>query len=367
MKLPTVILMIIAIYFLGFFSHALYLQKTVYGDGRYYYTWLHSLVFDQDIDFRNEYKHFKINEPQTPQGLPQNKYSIGSALLWMPTYISARTVLRGDGWSEPYQFVVGLTSVLMAITGLTLLIRLLKQPASVTGLVLLLIAGATNLLFYGSIDAVNSHALSFFVAILYMSFVATNKKQWAIIGFTLALLASIRLQDIVFILLLIPSVKRIQLKPFICGFVIGFLPQLIAWYGLNGSLANPYLTGGERFDLLHPHILEVLFSPLNGLVLWTPIVAVGIYGLLMKWRAHWPYLAVFLAELMIVSCWEVWWQGASVSGRMFVSSLPLVAIGLGTVMQRLYQTKLYRSTLPLLAVSLTLLNSMIIYYYLVIH
>lgn len=364
MKLPAVIALITVIYVLGFFSHALYLQRTVYGDGIFYYAWLHSVVVDHDVRFANEYAHFGVTQPKTSSGVLGNKYSIGPALLWMPAYLPIHTVLRGDGWSFPYQLAVGLTSALAALFGLVLLLRILKQSPGVMGLTILLIAGATNLLFYGSLDAVNSHALSFFAAATFVALLSSPSIEWLAAGVMLGLLASIRLQDAVFIILIFPYWRKIRWTRFLGGFAFAILPQLAAWYVLYGSLTNPYLTGGEGFDLLHPHIVGVLFSPSNGLFLWTPIVAVGLIGLAMKWRVYWSYIAVFFAELLIVSSWGTWWQGGSISGRMFVSTLPLIAVGLSSIVRLLYRKRLIRSVLPLMAGALCFINVSGILFYL---
>ena len=367
MKLPTIILLICAIYIIGFFSHALYLRKTVYGDGIFYFSWLHTVAIDKDIDFRNEYTHFGATQPKRKSGGYGNKYSIGPALLWAPLYMTLYTALRGNGWSFPYQIAVGFVSVLSALASFVFLIRILKHSSAVSGLTILFIAGATNLLFYGSVDAVNSHALSFFAATVYIALLTSPTIEWFAAGIVLGVLAAIRLQDMVFILLLLPHVRRIRWALLLSGFGMAFAPQLIAWYTLYGSFVNPYLAGGETFNFLHPHILGVLFSPNNGLFLWTPIVAVGLLGLFLEYKKYWAYLAVFGSELFIVASWGTWWQGASVSGRMFVSSLPIIAIGLSLIIQRIYRIRLIRSSLVLMAGALCVINALSIIYYLLIH
>jgi hypothetical protein len=360
MKLPQVLLLISIVYILAYVGHARHLGRTVYGDGVFYYSWLRSVVIDRDIDFSNDYAHEQVTQPLTSTGRMGNKYSIGEALFWAPAFITTHAIVRGDGWSLPYQGSVGITSVLAAITGLVLLTRIVKVPI----LTLLLIAGGTNLFFYGAIDPVNSHALSFFAAVVFLSFLATAKRNWFAIGLSLAVLASVRLHDSVYALALLPLWKRIQWRSFIGGFLLGLFPQLAAWYTLYGTLANPYVSGGETFDFLHPQILGVLFGAGSGLILWTPIVAVGVAGLVMNIRRYWPYLTVFVAQLYIVASWSTWWQGASVSGRMFVSSLPLIALGLGHVMGVYDARRLFRPYLPLIVLGVIMVNALATFYYL---
>jgi hypothetical protein len=356
---------IIVCYILGFFAHAYLLKKTVYGDGIFYYSWVRSVVIDRDINFANDYAHFGVIQPKTKFGTFGNKYSVGPALFWAPLFSSVHTWVRGNGWTLPYQLSVGITSVLAAIAGLVLLTRLLRKSPGATALTILLIAGATNLLFYGSLDPVNSHALTFFVATVFLSLTLSEKPNSFALGIFLALLASIRLQDAVYILLLIPIRKHIRVLPFLSGCILAFSPQLIAWYALYGTFANPYLAGGEGFNIFHANILGVLFAPRNGLFLWTPIVGIGVAGLIYNSKKYWPYLAVWTIELLIVASWGTWWQGTSVSGRMFVSTLPIIALGLHMFIERVYNLRPMRFILPLLACSLCLINTIGIVYYLI--
>ena len=367
MKLRTALPAIAFIYLLGFFGHALYLKKTVYGDGRFYYSWVRSVVIDHDINFADEYAHFGIHEPKTSTGMPANKYSVGASLFWLPAVAAAHNFLRANGWSLLYQITTGLASVLAVIAGLTILISRIRRGDFVRTITLILLAGATNLLFYGSLDVVNSHSVSFFASCILVALLLSTSPDWLAVGISLGFLAAIRLQDIVFILLVIPYWKRIRMGKLITGILIGILPQLLAWYALDGSLTNPYLSGGEGFHFQNPQVLGVLFSPNNGLFLWTPVTMIGLIGLFFNWRKYWSFIAVFFAELTIVASWSTWWQGASVSGRMFVSSLPLLAFGIAEVVQRLYKNKFNRVSLPILAVTLSGINALGIIFYLVTH
>src|SRR5512135_2008959 len=69
-----------------------------------YFSYLHSVVFDRDLNFMNEYQHFCGLTPQecitsrfqetfidkhTPTGLQINFGPIGSAVLWLPFYLIA--------------------------------------------------------------------------------------------------------------------------------------------------------------------------------------------------------------------------------------------------------------------------------------
>ena len=69
-----------------------------------YFAYLHSAVFDRDLDFENEYTHFYAQDPvglagfkatfldlREPTGRPINFAPMGTALLWAPAYLLAHT------------------------------------------------------------------------------------------------------------------------------------------------------------------------------------------------------------------------------------------------------------------------------------
>lgn len=331
-------------YLILFFAHALYLQKTVYGDGIFYYSWVRSIVVDRDVQFANEYAHFGV----TARG---NKHPIGAALLWLPWYAQTHTVLRGKGYELPYQLVVGLVSVLAALTGLVLTHRLLTQRFGQTASLLAVVslAGATNLLFYGAIDPVNSHAVSFFATAIFLSFL-----KGAPLGFS----ALVRPQDALLGFIALPKLSF----RFFLGAIFVFLPQLLLWYALYGKIVSPYLIGGESFNWWPAHFFDVLFSPTNGLFLWTPITVLAVIGLLF-WKnplRAW-FFGVFVAEVAIVASWSIWWQGASYSGRMLVSTLPLLSFGLAALYTRLNALGLRWKSMGIAIIApLTILNVLFI-------
>ncbi len=330
LKPRGIFLTISVLYILGYVAHALYLQKTVYGDGVYYYAWLM---------------------------LHPSKYAIGPALFWAPTYLLTHN-----------QFAVGFTGVLATIFSLILLWELLltKFNKTVSLMSVVAVAGASNLLFYGSLDTVNSHALGFFAATVFLTLLI-KRRSWFAVGFFLGVLGLMRTQDLVYGILLIPHLRKHNVLYMASGFFTAFFPQLIAWHYTTGTFwKSPYLLR-EGFNVFQPHIVGVLFHPQNGLFLWTPITLIGAVGLLVK-KYYW-FLAVFLLELFLVASWSTWWQGASYSGRMFVSSLPLLTFGTASVFSRLTRFRWTQAYFLLTIVGpLSILNGLsIIYFLLLLH
>ncbi len=337
----------------------LHLKKTVYGDGIFYYSWVRSMVVDHDIDFQNDYQHFGVNQ----QG---NKHAVGPALLWIVPFWWMHQTVQATGYEFPYQLAVGLTSVLAVIFGLILLYQLLRrwfsQSASI--LTILAIAFTTNLLFYGSLDTVNSHGVSFFASALFLAFLIN--RQALLAGLALGFLGAIRPHDLILGIVAFGLLHKKEWTKFLVGAGIGFLPQLVAWQALYGNFWNiPYFSG-EGFNLLQPHLLEVLFSTNFGLFVYSPILILGLLGLFFwKNRLRLFFSLAILLELLAISSWSTWWQGASYGGRMFVGSLPLFALGIATTFQLLLRAiRSINFVLAAVIIPLSLLNVILIFFFL---
>lgn len=375
MSVKQLFILIFVIYVAGFFLHAYVVQKTVYGDGLYYVAWLRSVIIDGDINLSNDYALLGITQKPTPTGLVGNIYPIGPALAWAPAYAWTHSIARGDGVSLPYQLAIGITGVFYAIVGLLLLYRLILYfaPEYVTKLTIGGIAFATNIFFYGSLDTVNSHAVSFLLSTLLLTLWMQQKRSDVVLGMVSGLLALVRPQDALLGLLLLYKTNLRKLLLSTVGFLIVFSLQLIAWQLLYGTFRmSPYLDRGYGFNFLQPQLLAVLFSPNNGLFLWTPLTLLGVIGFFLPGFMRREYkkyfLFVMLAQLYLVASWSTWWQGASYSGRMFVSILPILAFGMAHLFTFLKRFNLKGRELFLIFVGpLSLINIILVVFFLVTH
>ena len=375
-RIIILFVLLFSVYVTIFMLHAKIVGKTIYGDGIFYFSWIRSITFDGDVDMANDYACFAITDSQQPlgtNGKTGNKFAIGPALLWSPSYLTVKTIVGGNGCGFPYQLAVGFTSVLAAIAGLLFLYRTLTRfyPRTVSALSVAAIAFATNMLFYGAVDPVNSHAVSFFAASVFVTALYGSDFVFSFMtGASFGLLLATRPQDILYVLLIIPLYKKIHVPKLILGFILLFLPQLLAWQALYGKFwTSPYLAGSEGFDFLHPHILGVLLTPSSGLFLWTPIVFIACLGLpilFMKKRTIGiPILAIVAFQLVLIASWSTWWQGASYSGRMFIGTLPLMGFGLSEVFW-LIKKRFFQGAflIRMLVLSLTILNMLNIFRFL---
>jgi hypothetical protein len=347
-----------------------------------YFAHLRSAVFDRDLDFTNEYRWFVDRDPveydslakaflstRTPAGRPPNNAPIGSAVLWSALYVPtvALEALFGRGSSPPgYSRLdiaaVCVASMLFGVLGLWLTYEagrdLASERAAFWGTAVVWLG--SNLPFYMYVTPPMSHANSFFASALLLCVWLRSKggpKSALLIGALGGLLASVRWQDALFLLTPLSAplfagamresggVRRWLAHSFVLafGFALAFLPQLIVWWRLNGSL-TPYglLTpSGEmplhgRFSLGAPHLLGVLFSPFHGLFVWTPVLIPAFVGLalLAATDARGRAIAVgVVMQIYLLSGYVVAF-GHGFGQRLFISSLPAAAIGLAVFVDR---------------------------------
>lgn len=337
--MKKIFLLIFLISILIFIAHYKVVGKAVYGDGIYYYSYVRSAVIDRNLDFKNELEYFKQPIIQTSLGRTANKFSIGSAILWLPFFLLAHIIARGDGYGNIYQIIVGSGSVIYSSLGLYFCFKTTEKLFNkrISLLATIFIWLGTNLFFYTTIDVVNSHSGSFFIASLLVYCWLNKEKRngsYIILGLLLGLLGMIRLQDLIFMLFIFFIDLKAWWKKILLfsSLVISFLAQLITWRILYGEIKSPYLTGGEQFNWLKPQVVNVLFSSNSSLWYYSPILIFSLIGL---WQLREKKsligligLLLFLIQLYLVSCWYMWWQGASYGGRMFISLMPFFIIGL---------------------------------------
>lgn len=370
-RLLALVLMVVCAYFVV-------LRPSIRGnDGVQNYAYLHSVMFDSDLDFSNEYGHYFALEatwfdskqiPRDPvTNLPINLYGVGSSLLWAPWvgtfHLAGKAVnaLGGhlvlDGYSPLYERAVAMGSCFYASLGLLLLFGLLRRYfASDNALwAVLLVWLASPLFFYMYLHPSMSHANSFFLAALLLSVYlgGDSLRRWVAMGVVSGLLVLTRYQDAFLLLALVPGelmrfyssspeertrfgARVLRYALFGITAALVFSPQLFVWHTLQGSmLSGPraYMTQG-KIDLLAPtHLTQVLFSSRHGLLFWHPGLMLALAGLLIPslMREKLVCFTAFFAQLWIVSAWSIWWAGASFGQRMFISSLPFLAFGAGAL------------------------------------
>jgi len=124
---------------------------------------------------------------------------------------------------------------------------------------------------------------------------------------------------------------------YVAGFALVFSLQMLTWQVLYGNpLSSGYFYGGAQgFSWSAPRFFDMLLSLWRGIYPLHPLTLVATLGLAWLYRAD-KRLAVllgvgFAAQVYLISSWGT--QGDSFGGRMFIASLPALALGLAAFLQ----------------------------------
>ena len=298
--------------------------------------------------------------PGGPAGAMVMKYPIGLALLNAPFFGVGHWAARHwnyaqDGFSAPYQVAIAFGSLLYSLLGLGLLRRVLLRYVSdgVAALTLGLLVLGTNYLHYAAIDGAMAHSTGFtlYALLLWLTIKWHERpRAWlaAAIGLTLGLLVIVRPSDMVAALLpvlwgvtsvasgrakfrLLFQTHRSHLLLLVGFGLLGVLPQLLYWKWASGHFLE-YSYQEQGFNFLKPHTWQVLFSFRKGWLIYTPLMVLPLLGLAVLWRRNRavavPVLGYFLANLWVVSAWDVWWYGGTFGQRALVQSYAALALPL---------------------------------------
>jgi hypothetical protein len=298
-------------------------------NGLGYYAWLRSLLIDHDWDFDNE---FDEHNPQrcyvpppsyrTPLDRRANQWSVGPACLWAITVVPGHFVLKisgvtpgswvADGYSLPYQLLVGGTSLLLAFAGLGFLYgisRTQARPARAALAATLLTLG-TTIIYFNTVEVSLPHGLgTTMLAGLVWCWLRTygslRPRRWLCVGVLVGAAALVRWQLATFLVL--PAGEALLVwwhgdcsgrgyswKRFAflgtlaaCGAFMAFLPQLLAWRLVYGSwFVNPIQ--GVRYHWLTPSLWAILCSQDRSLFYWTPLTVLACAGALACLRQTKP-------------------------------------------------------------------------------
>ena len=125
---------------------------------------------------------------------------------------------------------------------------------------------------------------------------------------------------------------------FAAATVIGFSPQMLAWFAIYGRpLAVSPIS--PRVLWTDPHLIDVLWSSRNGLFALSPALYVAAAGLLVLARVNrrlgWASVAIASLMIYLNASVEDWWGGAGFGGRRFDSVIPLFVLGTAALFVRL--------------------------------
>ena len=344
--------------------------QIVVGDAKGHYVQLRSLVFDRDLDFRNEYLALASSSMRiedwptwdlTATAHVRNYMPVGPALLWLPVYVIVVLVdwllaLIGlgaipHGYERSLQLVPGAVGVLATTVAAQLTWRM---AARFTSRAMAVIGAVTvwlgsHALYYSLVSPAYSHAASMLTAALFFWYwlnpgIPFSVKRAAWLGALAGVCALMRWQDA--LLFVAPVVECLRwrvawrlrstaLAVAGAAWLVAFAPQMAVWNVLYGQpFALPQ--GGSFMQWTQPHLKDVLVSSARGLFVWAPLLVPAMLGVASfamrrpKWR--WALLAILVATWYVNAAVADWWAGEAFGARRFLSLTPLFGLGLAVWM-----------------------------------
>lgn len=289
------------------------------------------------------------------------KYLGGVAIMEIPFFITAHWIAKHynyppDGFSPPYQYMLGFGVIFYCILAILLLRKILLYYFSdlSTAITLLLLCLATNFIQYAAVDNGQSHGYIFplYALIIFTTLKWHNRPGviWAALtGYILGLATISRPTEA--IMLFIPLLWNTHTKEaakqkwqqvrdhkshiaIACIFgLLGILPQLIYWKLSTGSFIFDV---GSKWDFLNPHF-RVLFGWEKGWFIYTPVTVFFIIGLyfIKPFPFRKSALWFCLLNIYIIIAWHDWRYGGSYSTRALVQGYPVFALPLCAFVDRL--------------------------------
>jgi len=353
-----------------------------------HFAWLRSWAFDRDVDFDNEYRYFydtdiahgalfyeTFLERVNAAGRRENFAPVGAAVFWAPFYAAGHLVALAsgaatDGFSRPYIAAVAYGSAVYGFLALLLTLSILRRVLPTPLLPTLAVWVGTPMLFYMYVAPGFAHACSAFAVSLFLWIWLQVRARWSLagtvlLGLTGALMAMVREQDLLFVagpaLDFLRQLRRngvlparISTRMWLAAlaatamFVVGYLPQALAYTALNGR-AGPTEVVSRKMTWTSPHFFSVLLSPEHGLFFWTPLALVAVAGLVWlaagrlrpaspdtRWIARLA-LVMFVLQVYITGSVESWTVAGAFGQRRFIALTPLLALGLAALVHRAFE------------------------------
>jgi hypothetical protein len=365
-----------------------------------YYIYLPSfLIYHDPLDmthvastmWRYDITHEFYQAAKLPGGHYVFAYTGGVAMMELPFFAMAHQIalvcgLPADGYSTIYHIFIICSGLFWGIWGLMHCFALLKRSFSIriSGAVCIMIAFGTGLYNYMFWENGMTHVYTFFL----FAFCLRSVYEWyeqptyarsAALGLAWGLIILIRPTNG---LMLLPifwigtSLTREGLRqrlswiishirymvPLIVVALIPLGIQMAYWKGATNSfLFNPYGHSGLGFDFRHPHMISGLLSNHKGWLFYSPIVLLGLWGLMIRSdrraQVPAPIVAIYLfIHTYIAYSWVAFGYGGCYGARPMTDILPILCFPMAVCTEYLLSMRRSRMLLLLFAVCCVCIN-----------
>jgi len=377
-------------------------DRVIISDGKGYYGYLTAAFIYQDFSYSFVEDYEAKYYPNHPsifkefryqyKGQTVNKGFPGLAFLLMPFFLLAHLLalifgLPADGYSLIYQYLMGFAALFYFWLGLRYTRKLMHSfgfDEKTTAVVLLLIAFATNIIYYTLKEGMMTHVYNFGLiaaSLFYLkNYMETRKTRSLVISALLfGWIVSVRPTNGL-IILLVPFIagssgafrffvaeifkdKKSLLKVILAGFTFPFITMLI-WY-LHSGYWLVWSYGEEGFNFLEPNFFKILFSFNRGWFIYTPLAMISMAGLIWLSRNQrfrfWWLAAFWVIFVYVASSWWVWTYTSNFGLRTFIDTYALIALMLGYTWLLIRQNRVLKSLAKVVGIALILLNSLQFY------
>ncbi len=328
----------------------------VAGDAHYVLATARSLAFDGDLDLTNQYwvmgDRWGLGRDPTLDGWRLPPREIGAALAMVPGLLAHHGLGLERVWEPTFACLLAAASLAGTWLGcLAALDALDKRAGRVRDRGRAWLAAAMLLAsvvpFYAIGRAGYAHAPDA-LACAWLTWALVARREPAVVGALLACTVVLRMQNLLWLvwpmleLITAPRERRRDELARMMGIatigLVGLVPQ--TWLALAhpGSVHGAIRWDAGFFDLhdLGRDLVRVLFG-VHGLVRWTPLAGLGLIGLAsgpdtaIGRRA----LVVIAAMVLLCACVRDVDGGDAFGARRLAGIVPLLAIGLMLVVDRL--------------------------------
>lgn len=345
----------------------IFFKPVVAGDGVGYYVVLEGAVRDHTFNLTNQVHYNSVFNGTSVffyNGSKQfvSQYAPGMALLSAPVYATSLFLdnfqifhvkdeffLRERGDILIHQFAAILVPLLLFVIALLFSLEICKKLDLKTGaLALLLTFFGTPIIRYATYDLFYTHVVEagLLTLLLYCFF---TKKPTMYAGALIGLLTLVRYTSALYFIPFALYLWWKQEKREIPNLAIGFAPFFFAilvyfWLAYGSPFTSGYAAAGVlsgNFDLIPFGFFTAMLSTQSGLLLWSPIVLLSLFGL-WKWNddRKWLLLGLFATMLWHTSAFFSGTTGYSFSNRYYTAMFPIFVIGLAVFLEKYKKFKL---------------------------